>query len=104
MYDRGLRYRKSDSLDPLTPGAFTPGTSLRPDSKNVLFQVERLRTGNIFFFILGPLTRGPQCRMSILRNGNVVYPVAYLWPCRMSNLRNRPVACQYIFESPVACR
>ena len=43
----------------------------------------------------GPLTGGPQCRMSILRNGNV----AYLWPCHMSILRIRPVACHYIFKA-----
>ena len=51
------------------------------------------------YAIMGPLTGGPQCRLSILRNGNVPcrlflnVPVDFKVPqCRLSILRNGPVA------------
>ena len=46
---------------------------------------------------------GPQCHMSILRNGNVHVSVAYFPQCHMSNLRNEYVPCHYIFSPYVAC-
>ena len=50
--------------------------------------------------------RGPQCRMSILRNGNVAclsdVSVTYFPQCHMSNLRKAYVTCHYIFLPP--CR
>ena len=42
--------------------------------------------------LVGPLMGASQCRMSILRNGNVTY-VAYFPICHMSILRNGNVTC-----------
>ena len=61
--------------------------------------------------LLGPLMGGggdPQCRLSILRNGNVPchyfidFPVDFQSvQCRLSILRNRNVLCHYILNFPV---
>ena len=51
---------------------------------------------------------GPQCRLSILRNGNVVchyfrnFPVDFkIVQCRRSNLRNGNVPCHYFLNFPL---
>ena len=43
------------------------------------------------------LDGGSPGRLSTLRNANVACTVGYLYPCRMSILRNSPLACHYIF-------
>ena len=50
----------------------------------------------------------PQCRLSILRNGNVacryfrIFPVDFkIALCRLSILRNCNVPCHYFFNVPV---
>ena len=45
--------------------------------------------------VWGPLTGGPECCMSILRNDNVVCLVAHFPQCHMSNLRKGVVTCHY---------
>ena len=58
--------------------------------------------------IEGPLMGGPQCSLSILRNGNV--PCHYfsdfsvdlkIVQCRLSILRNGNIPCHYILNFPV---
>ena len=57
---------------------------------------------------MGPLTGGPQCRLSILGNGSVPYhyfvdfPVDFkIVQCRLSILRIGNVPCHYILNYPV---
>ena len=61
--------------------------------------------GEVVYYIEGPLTGGPQCCMSILRNGNV--PCRYfcnfhvdfkIAKCRLSNLRKAPCHLGNIFS------
>ena len=56
----------------------------------------------------GPLMGGPQCLLSILRNGNVPchyfrnFPVDFkIVQCRLSILRNGNVPCHYFKNFPV---
>ena len=56
----------------------------------------------------GHLMGGPQCRLSILRNGNVPcrdfkhFLVDFKMPqCRLSILRNGNVPCHYLLNDPV---
>ena len=50
-----------------------------------------------------PLMGGPQCHMSILRNGNVACSLVFYLQCHISNLRNNHVPCHYIFSPHVTC-
>ena len=53
---------------------------------------------DVLLAVMGPLTGGRQCRISILRNGNV----AYL--CHLFSLMSHDsVQCHYIFSPHVAC-
>ena len=59
-------------------------------------------------FIAGALDGGPQCRLSILRNGNVPcyyfqsFPVDFkVVQCRLSILRNDNLPCCYFANVPV---
>ena len=47
---------------------------------------------------LGSLMGGPQCRMSILRNGNVACPCHLFSP--MSHVEFKKRLCHYNLESP----
>ena len=38
---------------------------------------------------MGPLMGGPQCRMSILRNGNVAYACRLFYPMSHVEFKNR---------------
>ena len=56
----------------------------------------------------GPLMGDPQCRLSILRNGNVPcryfrnFPVDFkIAQCRLLILRNGNVPCRYFLNVPV---
>ena len=52
---------------------------------------------------LGPLMGGPQCCMSILRNGNVACPCRLLYPMSHFEFKNRLCHMSLYFLGPVAC-